>query len=162
MANTLSAKWAGMMPRERLMLGGGLVAAAAILAYTLAWEPWQAELGRLRATVPEKQQTLDWMSSQVAQIRQLKENAGSESRNSSLPLLTLVERSANQARIREVITRMNPGENADQVRIWMDDADFDRWLRWLEALNDSGIGVAEANIDRSDGNQVTIRTTLQR
>lgn len=144
------------------MLGGGLTAAAAILVYTLAWEPWQAQLESLRTSVPEKRQTLQWMATQVEQIQGLKKNGGSASTDTGLPLLTLVERSANQAEIRQVITRMNPGENADQVRIWMDDADFDRWLLWLDSLNDSGIAVAEANVDRTAENQVTIRTTLQR
>lgn len=160
--NALTDRLAGLTTRERVVLGGGLAAAVLIVLYTLAWQPWQAELARLRATVPEKQQTLEWMSAQVAQIRQLKKTAGPDAGDTSLPLLTLVERSANQANIREVITRMNPGENADQVRIWMDDADFDRWLRWLETLGKSGIAVSEANIDRSADNRVTIRTTLQR
>lgn len=158
----LSDGLAALTTRERVALGGGLAAALIIVVYALAWQPWQAELDRLRARVPEKQQTLEWMSAQLARIRELNKGAGTGSEDSGLPLLTLVERSANQAELRGAITRMNPGEDADQVRIWMDGADFDRWLRWLETLNDGGIVVAEASIDRTADNQVTIRTTLQR
>lgn len=57
---------------------------------------------------------------------------------------------------------MSPGDEPDEVRVWMDDADFDRWLRWLEALKESGIRVTEANIDRSGDSRVDIRITLQR
>lgn len=44
----------------------------------------------------------------------------------------------------------------------MDNVAFDEWLQWVDALNDSGIRVAEANIDRTGENLVSIRTTLQR
>jgi type II secretory pathway component PulM len=160
--STLSDRLSALTLRERVFLGGGLGIAALILIYTFVWEPWQDELDRLRARVPEKQQTLQWMTSRVEEIRALRERGNARADESGLPLLTLVERSANQADIREVITRMNPGESADQVRVWMENADFDRWLRWLKTLSENGIVVAEANIDRSADNQVSIRTTLQR
>ncbi len=77
-------------------------------------------------------------------------------------MLTLVERSANQIEMRDVITRMSPGDESDQVRVWLDKVAFDRWLAWVDVLSDDGIDVAEANIDRSGENLVGIRATLQR
>lgn len=144
-----------------MVVGGGL-AALAIVVYAWAWQPWQAELERLRDRVPEKRETLAWMQAQAERIDGLRGRAAQGPSTSGLPLLTLVERSANQVDMREVITRMSPGEQADQVRVWLDDVAFDRWLRWVDALGGSGIDVAEANIDRADDNLVSIRATLQR
>lgn len=160
--NVLTEKLAILSSRERfVLLGGGLLTLCLIL-YALAWQPWQNELNRLRAQIPAKEETLAWMRAQAAQVEVLSARSKRGADQSGLPLLTLIERSANQVEIREAITRMSPGEKEDQVRIWMDNADFDRWLRWLKTLDDSGIEVAEANIDRSVENQVSIRTTLQR
>lgn len=155
-------KLAALSARERIVLMIGAGAAVAIVLYSLAWQPWQAEISRLGAQVPEKRATLEWMTSQADRIDNLSARAAGDAEESGLPLLMLVERSANQVEIRDLITRMSPGDDADQVRIWMDNADFDRWLRWLETLEGSGIEVAEANIDRAQENRVNIRTTLQR
>jgi len=154
-----------LSPRERLTLVGGALAAALILLYTFVWAPWQAELERLRERVPVKQETLAWMQAQAGRVASLSAREAGErgsASNSGLPLLTLVERSANQLGMREVITRMSPGDQASQVRVWMDDVAFDRWLRWIDALGREGITVAEASIDRDGENLVGIRATLQR
>jgi len=154
---------AALSGRERLALGIGTAAALAILVYALLWLPWQQELSRLRAEVPEKARTLAWMEAQAPRAVALSQEAESAgSRPTGLPLLTLLERSANDAGLRDQISRMSPGEAPEQIRVWMDDADFDQWLRWLESLRGAGIRVAEANIDRSVDNRVDIRVTLQR
>lgn len=160
--NALTEKLAGLSPRERIIVILGGAAALVIVVYSLVWQPWQAELERLRSQVPAKQQTLDWMQAQAARIERLTEQLDEQSATSGLPLLTLVERNANQVEMREVITRMSPGDETDQVRVWIDKVAFDRWLRWVDALSRSGIDVTEANIDRSAPNLVSIRTTLQR
>lgn len=160
--NALSERFAALTPREQLVLVVGAVAALIIIVYTFAWRPWQDELSRLRAQVPQKEQTLAWMQAQAGQVKTLSEASAGAPTETGLPLLTLIERSANEADIRKAITRMSPGDEEDQVRVWMDNADFDRWLRWLESLKQSGVEVAEANVDRSAENQVNIRATLQR
>lgn len=162
MMNALTETFAGLSARERLIVFVGGTAAVVILVYALVWQPWQAELERLRERVPEKQQTLAWMQSQAARVESLSARADDEPQTSGLPLLTLVERSANQVEMRDVITRMSPGDESDQVRVWLDKVAFDRWLQWVDVLSDDGIDVAEANIDRSGENLVGIRATLQR
>jgi len=160
--NALTETLTGLSTREQVVLVAGSAVALVILLYTLAWRPWQADLNRLRIQVPEKEQTLDWMQAQAAQVDSLKKSSNSAAEQTGLPLLTLVERSANQVEIRKAITRMAPGDKDNQVRVWMDKADFDLWLRWLKALKAAGIEVADANIDRASKNKVNIRATLQR
>lgn len=160
--SALTESLAGLSPRERLMVVAGGVAALVIVLYSLVWQPWQTELERLRSQVPQKEQTLAWMQAQAAQIETLRGQSADASAPSGLPLLTLVERSANRVEMRDAISRMSPGDEEDQVRVWMDNVAFDRWLLWVDALSTSGIDITEVNIDRSAENLVSIRATLQR
>lgn len=160
--NLLSDSLASLSAREKNLLAAGAVVALVIVLYSLAWRPWQEELSRLRAQVPEKEQTLAWMKAQSAQIGSLVGSSKTAAAASGLPLLTTIERSANQVAIRKSITRMSPGDKDNQVRIWMDNADFDVWLRWLQSLKTRGIEVVEVNIDRSAEGKANIRATLQR
>lgn len=155
------AKFTNLSFRERSILLGGGALAVFILFYTFIWEPWQKDLEQLRSQVPEKSQDLIWMKEQARVIQPLLGKKTNPSNNTQTPLLTLIERSANQVKIRKAIRRISPTEN-DQVRIWLADADFDQWLRWLETLKSSNIKVTEANIDRSQTVGVSIRVTLQR
>lgn len=160
--SALTESLAGLSPRERLMVVAGGVAALVIVLYSLVWQPWQTEVERLRSQVPQKEQTLAWMQAQAAQIESLRGKSADASAPSGLPLLTLVERSANRVEMRDAISRMSPGDEEDQVRVWMDNVAFDRWLLWVDALSTSGIDITEVNIDRSTENLVSIRATLQR
>ena len=160
--NPFSDRLAALTPRERLLVGAGVIVAALVILYSLAWHPWQQELARLRAQVPVKERTLVWMQAQSAQIRSLTGGSKSGQTQAGLPLMTAIERSSNQVQIRKAITRMSPGDKDNQVRVWMDDADFDLWLRWLKTLKVHGIEVVEVNVDRSAADTVNIRATLQR
>jgi len=127
MIRALQQRLSLLSRRERRALGGGVAAALLIVLYAVAWAPWQQELDRLRVEVPEKARTLAWMAQQAPRVERLSRDSGGEASGSSgLPLLTLLERSATSAEIRERITRMSPGEEPDTVSVWMDDADFDR------------------------------------
>lgn len=147
--------------RERAVLGWGIVGALLILAYTFVWQPWQDELNRLRVQIPLKQETLVWMRRQQSEIEPLLRRNQSKKQLSSEPLLTIIERSAQQSDISSKIRRMAPDEDG-RVNIWLSGVDFDQWIVWLERLRQIGIEVNSASINRSTGSTVTVRVTLQR
>jgi len=157
----LVSKFRNLSQRERAILVFGGIASAFILIYSLVWEPWQDELARLRTQVPVKQETLDWMQKQTRDIGPLIEKANQQKQSGNAPLLTVIEKSARQSKINPYIRRMAPGEG-EQVKIWMTEADFDKWLIWLEALRKQGVEVESATVNRAKDNKVTIRMTLQR
>lgn len=157
----LQQTWYGISPRERLMVALGALGMVAILGYALVWQPWQEALTRLRGQVPAKQETLAWMQAQSQTLQPLLARAKQRSPADAAPLLTVVERSAKQANVHDTIRRMSPGEE-NQVKVWLTDADFDKWLQWLETLRRQRVEVVSANINRSAPNKVTIRVTLQR
>jgi general secretion pathway protein M len=157
----LVRKFRNLSQRERAILVFGGIASAFILIYSLVWEPWQDELARLRTQVPVNQETLDWMQKQTRDIGPLIQKANQQKQSSNAPLLTVIEKSARQSKINPYIRRMAPGEG-EQVKIWMTEADFDKWLIWLEALRKQGVEVESATVNRAKDDKVTIRMTLQR
>lgn len=147
--------------RERQVLGLGTVVLALILVYTLVWVPWQDALQRLRTQVPVKQATLSWMQEQAKLAKPLMDLQNKQSGN-DVPLLTVVETTAESAKMRNVIRRMSPGDQEGQVKVWLTEASFDSWLLWLEQLRKEAVEVVSTTISRSEGGKVTIRVTLQR
>lgn len=159
--NALAGRFKNLSQRERSVLLLGGIASVFILLYSLVWEPWQDELNRLRTQVPVKRETLAWMQQQTRDIGPLIKKANQEQQSSSAPLLTVIEKSARDSKINPYIRRMAPGEG-EQVKIWLTEADFDKWLLWLESLRKQGIEVESATVNRAKTNKVTIRMTLQR
>lgn len=160
--SALTGFWRSLNGRERWVLGGGGAAVLAILLYALVWEPWHADLRRLRQQVPAQQQALAWMQQQAAAVRPLLERAARSPEGRDLPLLTVVEQTARASGLREAIRQMQPGEDGE-VRIWIQDAPFDPWLLWTEELRKRGIESSAVSVSRSaQPNRVNIRMTLMR
>ncbi len=147
--------------RERQVLALGAVVFILILVYTLVWAPWHDALRRLRIQVPAKQATLSWMQQQAEQAKPLLKLETNKSKN-DVPLLTVVETTAATAKMRDVIRRMSPGDQEGQVKVWLTEASFDKWLLWLEQLRKEAVEVVSSTISRGEGGKVTIRMTLQR
>ncbi|MDH3282668.1 MAG: type II secretion system protein M, partial [Gammaproteobacteria bacterium] len=77
------------------------------------------------------------------------------------PLLTVVESTAKEVNIHDSIRRISPGEK-NEVKVWLTDADFDKWLQWLEVLRQRNVEVSSASVNRAAGSKVTIRVTVAR
>lgn len=159
--SALRAWWAGLSARERAIIGFGAGAALIMLVYALVWAPWRDALGRLRQQVPVQHETLAWMRAEAKRIKPLlAKQSGAE--REALPLLTIVERTSTSVGLRDAIRQMQPGRN-NEVKIWLQETDFDPWVQWLEVLGKRGIGVATATVNRATrANKVNIRMTIVR
>ena len=153
--NQMARRFKNLSQRERAVLVLGGIASLFIVLYSMVWEPWQDELNRLRVQVPLKQETLAWMQQQTRDLGPLIKKAGQRTQSSNTPLLTVIEQSARQSKINPYIRRMAPGEG-DQVKIWLTEADFDKWLFWLESLRKQGIEVESATVNRGPRTDTTV------
>lgn len=156
--------WYALAARERSMITLGLIAVVAIVIWATLWEPLQIKLTQLRAEVPEKQATLAWMQSQAGRVQQLQQQAANRARQPTdgTPLVTVIEQTAADVNIRNVIRRIEP-EDDNSVKVWLTDAYFDPWIQWAEVLKQRGVQVAQANVDKgAENNTVTIRATFTR
>jgi general secretion pathway protein M len=155
--------WYSLAARERQMIGFGLIAVVAIVLWAILWEPLQQRLSELRDEVPQKQATLAWMQSQSSYVQQLKAQAQTRAQQptDATPLVTVIEQTAADVNIRNVIRRIEPEDN-NSVKVWLTEAYFDPWIQWAEVLKQRGVQVAQATVDKSANDTVTIRATFTR
>ncbi|MDH3688948.1 MAG: type II secretion system protein M [Gammaproteobacteria bacterium] len=154
-------RWYALSQRERVVLLTGALILGVALLYLLVWQPWHQKLESLRAQVPAKQQTLDWMQAEAEAIKPLLASRGQNRGDDDIPLLTIIEQSAEANKIKQFIRRIQPDEE-NRVKVWLTEAQFDPWLTWIDELKQQGIEVVSTTINRGQQNKVTIRVTLQR
>lgn len=152
-----------LSPRERLMVGLATAALLAALFYLLAWEPVHRDLSQLRQQVASHQQDLLWMRGAAGQVATLKSRQDSRPAASGGSLLTLVEKTANDAGLKRHVARVEP-QGRDGVRIWLEDAPFDELVRWLGRLrSENGLLVENLSADRPEApGRVNARLLLRR
>jgi len=147
--------------RERLVLGFGGLVVALIIGYAMLWHPWQQELSRLRQRVTQQKADLAWIQAQASVVKRVAASTTRPKNEAQTPLLTIIERTADSARLRDAIRSITPGEGGE-VRLQTSEIPFDPWLRWMDTLRQRGVRVVAANITRAGEDRVTIRFTVAR
>ena len=134
-----------LQTRERQLVMAGLIVFGVFLPYQLIWSPLIDRAERLEQQVSKQTKQLEWMRTSTQEIKQLQGNATIKSSGS---LLSQVEQTASQSKLRKSIRKIQP-EGERGVRIWMDNASFDDVLLWLERLQKQhGIEVADFSVER--------------
>lgn len=157
--------WMSLRPREQLTLIVGATATVIAIIYLLAIEPFLKQRETLDTRIKAEYQQLVWMqqaSQQVKYLRNLTSNSGS-SVSARRSLISVIDSSARRNNIRKPIQRMEP-EGSNGVKLWMDNADFDRLIAWLGQLDDEyGVNVTRATISQGKtAGLVDTRLSLQR
>ena len=130
----MNAWWAGLAPRERIILIAGMLVLAVLLVWLAVIEPLAAGRTNLRTEVAALSADHDWMQQVAPEVRRRASSQGSASAGSTGngSVLTLVEVSANAAGMRSAMTRVQPeGQGA---RLWFDSVSFDALVSWLGDL----------------------------
>lgn len=155
--------WAGLAPRERVILGGGALVLVLVLLYLLVWEPVAQQRQQLRADISALSADLAWMQ-QVAP--QVKRRASQQINQPSTPaaggsVLTLVEVSARAAGLHESLERVQP--EGTGARLWFAETGFDGLLRWLGELEQrQGLQVSQLAVDAGNApGTVTARIKVE-
>jgi general secretion pathway protein M len=156
----LYARWRTLQPRERMVLGGGGTLALIMLSYSLLWAPLQLDLSHLRTAVPRERAQLIKMRAQVREIATLRARAPAAGNSSNL--LSTLERSAQEHKLRQYITRMEP-DPVNGVRVSLDAVTFNALLQWLADLQkQAGVRADTATIAaQTDAGIVNARLVLR-
>ena len=155
----LESKWQELEQRERVMLSVGGVLVILILFYSFVWSPMRQSIYNYHALLPNKRADLMWMQSQADNYKKTKQT----SRTSNKPLLTIIEETAQQAGLREQIQQMSPGDNNNEVRVWLSETSFDEWVKWIDSLSrQHGVSINTANIQKDEEKLVDIRVSFGR
>ncbi|PCC99874.1 type II secretion system protein GspM [Halopseudomonas pelagia] len=130
----MNAWWAGLAPRERVILIAGMMVLAGLLIWLAIVEPLADGRSSLRGEVAALSADHDWMQQVAAEVRR---RASSQAGAGAIgagngSVLTLVEVSANASGMRSAMTRVQPeGQGA---RLWFDSVSFDALVSWLAEL----------------------------
>lgn len=140
--------WAGLAPRERVILGGGVLVLALVLAYLMVWEPLAQKRQQLRDDISALSADLAWMRQVAPQVRRRAAQQVSQPSMGSAggSVLTLVEVSARAAGLHESLERVQP--EGTGARLWFAETGFDGLLRWLGELEQrQGLQVSQLAVD---------------
>ncbi|MFO7603264.1 MAG: type II secretion system protein M [Gammaproteobacteria bacterium] len=148
-----------LQPRERQLVMAALIVLGVFLPYQLIWSPLMERAEHLREQVETQTRQLQWMRASLAEVRQLQGSAAGSQTGS---LLSQVEQTATQGKLRASIRKIQP-EGEKGVRIWMDNAGFDDALLWLETLQKKhAIEVADFSAERqADAGRANLRLLLE-
>ncbi|MDN5862836.1 MAG: type II secretion system protein M, partial [Salinisphaera sp.] len=111
-----------------------------------------------------KQSFAAWMTQIEAEAAALRQQGGRETiRGRGDSLLAVVDQTSRDAGLSAALQRIQP-QGQDKATVTLDDAGFDKLLRWLRTLEQSyGIVVQALSVTREDKpGTVQARLTLQR
>lgn len=144
----MNSWWAGLAPRERLIMGGGAVVLLLVLLYLLVWEPLAKQRQQVRADISALSADLAWMQQVASQVKRRAAQQGTQPAAGTAggSVLTLVEVSARAAGLHEALERVQPeGQGA---RIWFTETGFDGLAGWLGELEQRhGLQVSQLAVD---------------
>ena len=164
--DSIKTYWADLQPRERFILGLGGVIVVIILSYALLLQPLYRALAHMEGVLPSLRSNLVWMR----QTDELLERGGNVSVETSIEganesLLSVVESTARRAKIRKSIQQMVPTRENNEVRVVLEDADFNQWVRWIDSLyKRNGVDIRQVSAERDEDqpNIAEIRVTFFR
>ncbi len=152
--------FSSLSARERALIGMALLVGAVILIYVFVWQPKMDQLKVLRERqIPESEQTLAWVKQALTRAQ----NQSNTNKQQIIegPLLTVIEQTAEQAKVRAAIRRMQPNQQ-QAVKIWMDEVNFDQWLGWIDLLRQQNVIVSQVSMLNKSAGLADVRLTLTR
>jgi len=140
----LKARFMALPPRERLIVGGGIVLLSIFVVFSLILSPFYKAVSERSTHVTQKQQDLAWMQSMAPQLRALGNTRPVSNPNESL--VVVIASTAGRANIASSISGQTPSGN-NSVRVRLDGVAFDALVSWLGTLQDEfGINAETADI----------------
>jgi general secretion pathway protein M len=153
--------FAGLEPRERLLVSGGAVVLVLLLLYVVIWEPIASGYHNLQEDVAEQKQTLAWMQQAATQIKTLQRSSTGDVRGlGGRSLLAVVDKSARSGGLGDSIKRIEP-DGSKGVKVWLEGVAFDPMILWLGKLTRTyQIETSLITIEPQGGGRVNARLTL--
>jgi general secretion pathway protein M len=153
--------FAGLEPRERLLVSAGAVVLVLLMLYLMIVEPIAGNYRELKEGVAEQKQTLAWMKQAAAQVQALKRGGAGNARGlAGRSLLAVVDQSARGGGLGSSIKRIEPEGNKG-VKVWLEAAAFDPMILWLGSLDKTyQVKPSIITLEPLGGGRVNARLTL--
>jgi general secretion pathway protein M len=147
---------------QRAIIIGGVVVFI-LLLYVMVWLPFTKNLDKQVKNVQDQKVTLQWIQSNLDQVKKLRLTKRGTKTSSNEALLTLIERTAKNIQLRKQLQNIKPkGDNG--VQLMVEQAPFDTLIRWLGQLTlNHGLEIESLNIDKQDSpGLVNARIVIER
>jgi general secretion pathway protein M len=153
----LAARWHGMPPRDRLALGllGGFM--TLVLLYLLLWRPVSQNLEQARGYLQQQRALHAYLQEHAPQVRDLQGRPQQASIDATALQGLVTSSAASQGLNVERLD--NQGDGGLQVSL--QPTEFSRLLRWLVSLEEQGVRVDEAGLERAEKGSVSTRLLLR-
>jgi len=160
----MKAYWQQLSQRDQRLLVFMVASIALSLFYFGFWSPLQTGIEENRLRIEAQTKQLITMKQQAEEVKQLKRSGkgGKRSSATSGSLLSIVERTAVQLKIRTALKNFKP-EGQDGVTLQIDNISFDQLIEWLKLLKQQyGIFVNDLSVERrEEPGRVDSRITLR-
>ncbi len=124
----MKEKWQQLNKREQLLTACMAIFVVFFLLYSFIWQPMNEGITKTEKKLASQQELLLWLNEKTALLKQSGQNNKANRGNSSLS--SIVNRTAPRNNI--VITRTQP--KGDDIQVWIDQAVFSAFLKWLDQL----------------------------
>lgn len=150
-SGTLATWWQDLQARERTALLLMLTVLVLFLLWLLLWRPVSQQQTVTASALEVAQADLVWMKTAQSALATSPATAvEARAQRGSQSLLALVESSARAANLADAFRRGEP-DGSTRVRIWMEQANFDALVQWLQGLSTNyGIVALEADVSQLD------------
>ena len=152
----LLQRWRALAPREQFALASLGSFLLLVVLYMTLWLPAQERLQAARSAFESQRELNAYLVSQAPLARNL---AGTTQQVLDPARLqgTVTATAATQGL---VIERLDSSE-AGVLQLNLQPAPFAQLLRWFSVLQEQGVQIAEAGLDRSGANQVAARLSVR-
>lgn len=142
--NELKQKFQALTEREQILVLVSSVIVGFGLFYFALWQPLVNGIEREKKQVESQTETLTWVKGQSVKATQLRSLTGGKGQFSgSLPQAVNLTSSRHNI----TISRMQPQN--DELQVWVDEANFNNVLAWLQAMEKMGVLIQQVDITES-------------
>lgn len=154
--------FAGLAPRERLMVGACAIFVVFAILYYGIWNSLANAHHKREKALAESRALATRLEVIGAEAMKARRSGGGAV-NRSMSLLSAVDQSSKSGTLSKPPSRLQPEGDAE-VRVWLEDVNFDGVLRWINELETRyGVMVQTVDIDQqSSPGLVNARLSLVR
>lgn len=139
-----------LQQQEKRAVIGAAALLGVMLVYLVLWKPLTSGYDELKKSTIKYELLVLWMQEKAAEVKQLKASSGSNIQRGNQSILGVVDKTSKQLQLADMVKQVRPdGEN--KVRVRLENAPFDKLLRWLEVLQQTqGIQLVSSSIEKQE------------